>query len=99
MYTVILFILVVKMEEANLQGQAVQKQEPQKEQRQEKPKGPGILSRIKGVWASYKRVIDVARKPTKDDFLSSAKITGSGIILIGVIGFAIFLVYYLVTTA
>lgn len=81
------------MVEPNLQGQ--QKVEPK--QRVEKPKGPGIFSRIKNMLANYKRVVDVARKPSKEDFISSAKITGIGIILIGMIGFTIFLIYFLVT--
>jgi protein translocase SEC61 complex gamma subunit len=81
------------MEEANVQ---VQQQKPQ-EHKVEKPKGPSIVERIKGKIANYKRVIDVARKPTREDFLSSAKITASGLVLLGMIGFAIFLVYFLVT--
>ena len=83
------------MEESNIQGQ--QKVEPKQEQKAEKPKGPGIFSRIKNMLSNYKRVIDVSRKPTKEDFISSAKITGSGILLIGMIGFIIFLIYFLVT--
>ena len=83
------------MEESNLQEQ--QKVETKQEQKAEKAKGPGIFSRIKNMLANYKRVVDVARKPTKEDFISSAKITGSGILLIGSIGFIIFLIYFLVT--
>ena len=81
------------MEESNLQEQ----QNVPKQEQRTKPKGPGIFSRIKNMLANYKRVIDVARKPTRDDFTSSAKITGVGIVLIGMIGFIIFLIYYLVT--
>jgi len=83
------------MEESNLQEQ--QKVEPKQEQKVEKPKGPGIFGRIKNIFANYKRVIDVSRKPSKEDFISSAKITGVGILLIGIIGFIIFLLYFLVT--
>ena len=83
------------MEESNLQEQ--QKVEPKQEQKVDKQKGPGIFSRIKNTIANYKRVVEVARKPTKEDFVSSAKITGSGILLIGMIGFIIFLIYFLVT--
>ena len=83
------------MEESNLQEQ--QKVEPKKEQKVEKLKGPSIFSRIKGMLANYKRVVDVARKPTKEDFISSAKITGTGILMLGTIGFIIFLIYFLVT--
>jgi protein transport protein SEC61 subunit gamma-like protein len=81
----------VKMGEVNVQPQ--QKQE----QKQEKPRGPSILDKIKLRIGNYKRVINVARKPTKEDFFSSLKITGSGIVLIGLIGFIIFLIYFLVT--
>jgi protein transport protein SEC61 subunit gamma and related proteins len=81
------------MEEANVQ----QQQPKPQEHKAEKPKGPGIAERIKGKIANYKRVIDVARKPTKEDFISSAKITGSGMLLLGAIGFVIFLIYFLVT--
>jgi protein transport protein SEC61 subunit gamma and related proteins len=80
------------MEDAIVQ-QPQQKEEP----KAQKPKGPSIFSRIKNVIASYKRVIDVARKPTRDEFTSSAKITAAGIVFIGAIGFAIFLLYFLVT--
>ncbi|MFH1229681.1 MAG: protein translocase SEC61 complex subunit gamma [Candidatus Aenigmatarchaeota archaeon] len=80
------------MEEANVQAQ----QKPQ-EHKAEKPKGPSIAERIKGKIANYKRVIDVARKPTKEDFVSSAKITAFGMVLLGMIGFVIFLIYFLVT--
>lgn len=40
----------------------------------------------------YKRVLYVSRRPDRDEFLNVAKITGIGIIIIGVIGFAITLV-------
>lgn len=39
-----------------------------------------------------KRVLQVANKPDMDEYLNVAKITGLGIILIGVIGFVITLV-------
>jgi len=43
----------------------------------------------------WKRTINVARKPDKDEFVSSVKISGSGIVIIGVVGFIIFLLYQL----
>lgn len=60
------------------------------------PKKPGIFSRLKNRLIRYKRVLDVSMKPTKDEFKTSAKITGAGIILLGFIGFIIFLIYFLV---
>ena len=62
----------------------------------DKPKGPGLFAKIKGKISQYKRVVSIARKPEKEEFISSVKITGSGMALIGVIGFIIFLLYFLV---
>lgn len=72
-----------------------------KEQKKfEKPKRPNIikrtLSKLRGKPAEYKRVVSIARKPEKEEFMSSMKITGTGIILIGMIGFIIFLLYFLI---
>ncbi len=41
----------------------------------------------------YKRVMKIARKPDREEFEMSAKITGAGILIIGVIGF----IFYLAT--
>jgi len=71
-----------------------QKQEPKKEQKIE-PGRPGFFSRIKNKISEYKRVVGIAKKPDKKEFVLSSKITGAGIIFIGLIGFIIFLVYYL----
>jgi protein transport protein SEC61 subunit gamma-like protein len=65
-------------------------------QKAEKPKKPGIFGRLKNTFANYKRVVDIARKPEREEFISSAKITGTGIALIGAIGFIIFLLYFLI---
>ena len=43
----------------------------------------------------YRRTIEVSRKPDKEEFTSSSKITGIGMIIIGFIGFVIFMVYHL----
>ena len=48
-------------------------------------------TKIKEKLKQYRRVISIARKPDKDEFKSSAKITGAGILLLGFIGFVIFL--------
>lgn len=44
--------------------------------------------------SNCKRVLRVARKPDKDEYLQVAKITGLGILLIGFIGFIIMLLGY-----
>ncbi len=40
----------------------------------------------------YGRVLKMARKPTNDEFNKTSKITGLGMILIGGLGFLIFLI-------
>ncbi len=44
-----------------------------------------------------KRVLKLARKPTKDEVIRTAKITGAGIALLGIIGYIIHWIYYLLT--
>ncbi len=39
----------------------------------------------------YGRVLKMARKPTNEEFTKTSKITGAGILLIGGLGFLIFL--------
>jgi protein transport protein SEC61 subunit gamma-like protein len=56
------------------------------------PKLPGML---KEKLVGYRRVIEVARKPDREEFVSAAKITGFGIVLMGVIGFVLFIAYKL----
>lgn len=48
---------------------------------------------IKSKLLEWKRVLQVARKPSKDELMTSSKICMLGIALIGAIGFAIFLVF------
>ena len=45
--------------------------------------------------AQYKRTIEVSRKPDREEFMDAVRITGTGIIVIGVIGLIMFLIYYL----
>lgn len=82
------------MEEVN----KPQTSEPVKQESKENNivKKPGLGSKIKDKIKQYRRVLSVARKPDKEELLSSTKITGSGIIFLGVIGFVIFLLYYLI---
>ena len=47
---------------------------------------------IKDSLRNWKRVLQVARKPNKEEFMSTSKITALGLILIGVIGFIIFII-------
>jgi len=43
------------------------------------------------------RVLKVTRKPSKEEYFASVKITGLGITLIGLIGFVIFLIFHFLT--
>ncbi len=61
----------------------------------EKPKGPGILDRLKNTVTRYRRVLSVARKPDNEEYVSTLKITGAMLLIVGSIGFIIFLLYYL----
>ncbi len=46
---------------------------------------------IKGKLREYIRVLKIAEKPSRDEFEMSVKITGIGILIIGLIGFTFFL--------
>ena len=50
---------------------------------------------VKAGLRKYARVLQIARKPGKDEFVSSSKICALGMAVIGVVGFAIFLVFIL----
>ncbi|MEM3412284.1 MAG: protein translocase SEC61 complex subunit gamma [archaeon] len=47
------------------------------------------MDKIKDFINSSIRVLKVAKKPTKEEFMTIAKITGLGIILIGIVGYII----------
>ena len=52
---------------------------------------------MKQLVEKIRRVLLVSSKPDKDEFMQSFKITGIGLLLIGVIGFIIFLIVNLLT--
>jgi len=51
---------------------------------------------LRNVIDRIRRVLLVSSKPDKDEFRLSAKITGLGILLIGIIGFIIFLIVQII---
>lgn len=53
------------------------------------------MLKLKEKLEEYRRVIRVAVKPTKDEFIVSAKITIIGVTILGVIGFIINLIFIL----
>ncbi|MBU3896991.1 MAG: protein translocase SEC61 complex subunit gamma [Nanoarchaeota archaeon] len=87
--------------EHNIEEKVLEEQKPvekPEERKQEKPKekGPSIFLKLKNKIGQWRRTIAVARKPGKEEFLASIKITGVGILLLGFIGFVIYLIYHLV---
>jgi protein transport protein SEC61 subunit gamma-like protein len=47
---------------------------------------------LKEKLANYKRVLQIAKKPSREDYLETAKICAIGLIVIGVIGFLLYLI-------
>ena len=56
-------------------------------------KGPGLLDRIQRFMADAKRIFHVSRKPDRKEYMGMLKITALGIIVIGVLGFFIILLF------
>ena len=54
---------------------------------------------LKSTLLRYIRVLQIARKPSKEEFLNSAKVSALGIFAIGLIGFLIFLAFILLVPA
>ncbi len=44
----------------------------------------------------YKRVLQIASKPDREEFEMSAKVTGAGMLIIGIIGFIFYLLANLI---
>jgi protein transport protein SEC61 subunit gamma-like protein len=57
------------------------------------------LDNITNSIKQYVRILQLTRKPSMDEFLTISKVAGAGIILIGVIGFLIYLVMVLIPTS
>jgi protein translocase SEC61 complex gamma subunit len=53
----------------------------------------GLKLDVKAKISEWRRVLQVARKPDREEMLSSSKICMLGIALIGFIGFAIFILF------
>ena len=57
------------------------------------------LENITNTVKQYVRILQLTRKPSMDEFLTISKVAGAGIILIGVIGFIVYLIMVLIPTA
>jgi protein transport protein SEC61 subunit gamma-like protein len=52
-----------------------------------------ILNKVIFALKEYKRILTISRKPTPEEFKRVMKITGLGMLLVGIIGFIIQLIY------
>ncbi len=49
-----------------------------------------VLKPVKKKIGEWRRVLKITRKPDREEFTMSAKVTGAGILLLGAIGFTIY---------
>jgi len=54
---------------------------------------PGIAKRK---LREYKRVLNITKKPSSEEFKSISKVTGIGMIVIGLTGFVVFMIAQLI---
>jgi protein translocase SEC61 complex gamma subunit, archaeal and eukaryotic len=57
------------------------------------------LETITGGIKQYIRILQLTRKPSNEEFFTISKVAGAGIILIGAIGFVIYLIMVLIPRA
>lgn len=57
------------------------------------------IESITNGFKQYIRILQMTRKPSNEEFLTITKVAGAGIFLIGVIGFAIYLLMVLLPKA
>ncbi len=65
----------------------------------ENKSGSISLENITNSLKQYVRILQLTRKPSMEEFLTISKVAGAGILLIGIIGFVIYLVMVLIPTA
>lgn len=58
-----------------------------------------VLDEVKSTLKEWKRVLKITRKPDREEFVMSAKVTGAGILLVGAIGFLLHMVANLLATS
>ena len=56
-----------------------------------------LPAKIKKMFKEWRRVYKITKKPSKEEFVSIVKVTGLGIIIIGALGFMIFMVVELIS--
>ncbi|MFA6889165.1 MAG: protein translocase SEC61 complex subunit gamma [Candidatus Woesearchaeota archaeon] len=55
-----------------------------------------MVYKIRRLILEYKRVITVTKKPTREEFITIVKVSGLGILVIGLLGFVIQMIEVLV---
>ena len=59
----------------------------------EKANASGIsIDGIANSFRQYIRILKLTRKPSNEEFITISKVAGAGILLIGIIGFVIYLI-------
>ncbi len=59
----------------------------------EKANARGLsIDGIANSFRQYVRILKLTRKPSNEEFLTISKVAGAGILLIGIIGFVIYLI-------
>ena len=48
--------------------------------------------KIKETLENYMRVLRIARKPDRQEFMFTAKVCGMGMFVVGIVGFALYLI-------
>ncbi len=65
----------------------------------ENKSGSISLANITNSFKQYVRILQLTRKPSMEEFLTISKVAGAGILLIGVVGFIVYLIMILVPKA
>jgi len=84
--------------EENLESKPIETPKQEEVKKEERPveRKPGIFSRLINRFVRYRRVLEIAQKPDKQELTNSIKVTLLGIALIGGVGFVIYLIYFAV---
>ena len=53
-----------------------------------------VKGKIAGFIEDAKRIFTISKKPTKEEFLAMLKVVGLGIVIIGIIGYFISLLFF-----
>lgn len=57
-----------------------------------------MFQKIKRFLKECARVLKITKKPTREEFLTTVKVSGLGILIIGFLGFVIAMIKQLITT-